>query len=206
MLNAPSQIAPGTINPAAPNEEVLRFLLTRRSRPPKTLAGPAPGRAEVMTLLTAAARVPDHGKLEPWRFVVLEKPALARLAEAAAAHASATLMPADQAAKGVAQFDQSPLCVAVIAVPRPTDKIPEIEQTLSVGAACYGLVTAALAAGWGAGWLSGWVAHDLAFAAPAFGLSEGEWVAGLVHIGTETAPPPERPRPDMEKIVSWAEA
>lgn len=206
MLNALTEIAPGTINPAVPNEEVLRFLLTRRSRPPKTLSAPAPGRSEVMTLLTAAARVPDHGKLEPWRFVVLEKPALERIAGAAAAYASANDLPEDQAAKGVAQFAQSPLCVAVIAVPRPTDKIPEIEQMLSVGAACLSLVNAALAAGWGAGWLSGWVSQDLAFAGPAFGLSEGEWVAGLVHIGTETAAPPERPRPDMEKIVSWVEA
>ena len=199
-------IPPGTINPAAPNDEVLRFLLTRRSRPPKTLAAPAPGRDEIATLITAAARVPDHGKLEPWRFVVLERPALERLAEAAAAYAKAADLPEDQAAKGVAQFAQSPLCVAVIAGPRPTDKIPEIEQPLSVGAACLGLVNAALAAGWGAGWLSGWVAHDQAFAGPAFGLAEGEWVAGLVHIGSETAPPPERPRPDLGRIVSWVEA
>lgn len=199
-------IPPGTINPAAPNDEVLRFLLTRRSRPPKTLAAPAPGRDEIATLITAAARVPDHGKLEPWRFIVLEKPALERLAAAAAAYAAAADLPEDQAAKGVAQFAQSPLCVAVIAVPRPTDKVPQIEQTLSVGAACLGLVNAALAAGWGAGWLSGWVAHDLGFAGPAFGLAEGEWVAGLVHIGSETAPPPERPRPDLDRIVSWVEA
>ncbi|MBD3788025.1 MAG: nitroreductase family protein, partial [Sphingomonadales bacterium] len=169
-------------------------------------AAPAPGRDEIATLITAAARVPDHGKLEPWRFIVLEKPALERLAAAAAAYAAAADLPEDQAAKGVAQFAQSPLCVAVIAVPRPTDKVPQIEQTLSVGAACLGLVNAALAAGWGAGWLSGWVAHDLGFAGPAFGLAEGEWVAGLVHIGSETAPPPERPRPDLDRIVSWVEA
>lgn len=196
-------ITPGTVNPAIRNEEVLRFLLTRRSRPPKTLAAPAPGRAEIATLITAAARVPDHGKLEPWRFVVLEKPALERLADAAAVFAATHGLPEDVAAKGVGQFAQSPLCIAVVAVPRATDKVPQIEQTLSVGAACLSLVNAALAAGWGAGWLSGWVAHDLRFAAPAFDLTEGEWIAGLVYIGTETAPPPERPRPATETLITW---
>jgi len=196
-------ITPGTVNPAIRNEEVLRFLLTRRSRPPKTLAAPAPGRAEIATLITAAARVPDHGKLEPWRFVVLEKPALERLADAAAVFAATHNLPEDVAAKGVGQFAQSPLCIAIIAVPRPTEKVPQIEQTLSVGAACLGLVNAALAAGWGAGWLTGWVAHDLRFATPAFDLTEGEWVAGLVHIGTETVAPPERPRPETDGLITW---
>lgn len=199
-------IAPGTVNPATRNDDALRFLLTRRSRPPKTLRGPAPDRAALTEILTIAARVPDHGKLEPWRFIVLERPALERLAGAAADYARAQNIPDDIAAKGVGQFAQSPLCVAVIAVPRPTDKVPVMEQTLSVGAACTQLVNAALAAGWGAGWLSGWVAHDLGFAAPAFGLAPGEWVAGLVHIGTETVAPPERPRPDLAQIVTWVDA
>ncbi len=198
--------APGTVNPAERNDDAMRFLLTRRSRPPKTLTGPAPDRAALQEILTIAARVPDHGKLEPWRFVVLERPALERLAGAAAEYARTQAIPDDMAAKGVGQFAQSPLCVAVIAVPRPTDKVPAIEQTLSVGAACTQLVNAALAAGWGAGWLSGWVSHDPGFAAPAFGLAPGEWVAGLVHIGTQTVAPPERPRPDMGRIVTWVDA
>jgi nitroreductase len=198
--------APGTVNPAERNDDAMRFLLTRRSRPPKTLTGPAPDRAALQEILTIAARVPDHGKLEPWRFVVLERPALERLAGAAAEYARTQAIPDDMAAKGVGQFAQSPLCVAVIAVPRPTDKVPAIEQTLSVGAACTQLVNAALAAGWGAGWLSGWVSHDPGFAAPAFGLAPGEWIAGLVHIGTQTVAPPERPRPDLNQIVTWVDA
>jgi len=198
--------APGTVNPAERNDDAMRFLLTRRSRPPKTLTGPAPDRAALQEILTIAARVPDHGKLEPWRFVVLERPALERLAAEAAEYARTQAIPDDMAAKGVGQFAQSPLCVAVIAVPRPTDKVPAIEQTLSVGAACTQLVNAALAAGWGAGWLSGWVSHDLDFAAPAFGLAPGEWIAGLVHIGTQTVAPPERPRPDLNQIVTWVDA
>lgn len=195
------------ILPAATrNDDALRFLLTRRSRPPKTLTAPAPGRAELRELLSAAVRVPDHGKLEPWRLVVLELPALERLARAAQAHAEATGMDPAMALKGVGQFAQSPLCVAVIAVPRPTDKVPQIEQVLSAGCVCLSLVNAALATGWGAGWLTGWVAHDPEFARAAFGLQPGEWVAGLVHIGTETAPPPERPRPDVDALTTWVAA
>ncbi|PTV96411.1 nitroreductase [Rhodobacter aestuarii] len=197
---------PGTINPAKRNEDALSFLATRRSRPPKMLAAPAPDRAALREILEIAARVPDHGKLEPWRFVVLEKAALDRLAEEAAVFAATHNLPEDKAAKGVNQFAQSPLCVALIAVPRPTDKVPQIEQTLSVGAAGMQLVNAALAAGWGASWLTGWVALDERFTGPAFGLKAGEWVAGLIHIGTEAHQPPERPRPNMDAITTWVEA
>ena len=199
-------IPPGTVNRALRDETTLTFLSTRRSRPPKMLAAPAPGHAALREILTIAARVPDHGKLEPWRFIVLEKPALERLADAAAVFAATHLLPEEAAAKGVSQFVQSPLCVALVAVPRPTDKVPAIEQTLSVGAAGMQLVNAALAAGWGAAWLTGWVAHDLRFAAPALGLAPGEWVAGLIHIGTETAAPPERPRPDLDSLITWVTA
>ena len=199
-------IPPGTVNRALRDEAALTFLSTRRSRPPRTLAAPAPDRTALREMLTIAARVPDHGKLEPWRFIVLEKPALERLADEAAVFAATHLLPEEVAAKGVSQFVQSPLCVALIAVPRPTEKVPAIEQTLSVGAAGMQLVNAALAAGWGAAWLTGWVAHDLRFAAPALGLAPGEWVAGLIHIGTETAPPPERPRPDLDSLITWVTA
>ena len=199
-------IFPGTVNAAQRHEEALTFLATRRSRPPRTLAAPVPGREALAELLGIAARVPDHGKLEPWRFVVLEKPALERLADAAAVFSATHDLPEDVAAKGVGQLAQSPLCVVVVAVPRPTDKVPEIEQTLSVGAAAMQLLNAALAAGWGAAWLTGWVAHDRRFAAPAFGLQPGEWVAGLIHIGTETVPPSERPRPTLDTLVTWIDA
>lgn len=196
-------IAPGTTNPATRDEAALRFLLTRRSRPPKTLAAPAPDEAALHEILTAALRVPDHGKLEPWRLLVLERPALERLSQEARTYARAQNLPEAVADKGVSQFAQSPLCIVVIAAPHDDAKVPQIEQTLSAGALCLGLVNAALAAGWGAGWLSGWVSHDPGFARPAFGLQDTEWVAGLVHIGTETIPPTERPRPHLEQRVTW---
>lgn len=182
---------------------VLDFLLTRRSRPAKLLAAPVPSRATLETLLTAAARVPDHGKLEPWRFVVLEKPALTRLAQAATDYAATAGFDEIKAGKGRSQFLDSPLSVVVIASPKGFDKVPEIEQTLSAGAVCLSLVNAALASGWGASWLTGWIAHDKGFAGAAYGLAPGEWVAGLIHIGTVSALPPERPRPDVPALTTW---
>ncbi|MCB2130134.1 MAG: nitroreductase [Rhodobacteraceae bacterium] len=186
-----------------PNQAVLEFLLTRRSRPAKTLRAPVPDRAALRTILTAAARVPDHGKLEPWRFVVLEKPALARLARLAETRGEALGLDPDRIAKGVAQLADADLAVAVIHVPRTTEKVPEIEQILSAGAVCLSLVNAGLAAGWGACWLTGWHMHDAQFARDGLGLKPGEWVAGLIHIGSETATPPDRPRPDLDAITEW---
>lgn len=190
----------------APNPAALEFFLTRRSRPARTLVAPVPTRDELTVLLTAAARVPDHGKLEPWRFVVYEKPALTRLAAAARALAEAKGMDMDAAAKGIAQFADADLVVAVVKRPLPTDRIPEIEQVLSAGAVCLTLLNAAQAAGFGSNWLTGWHVDDEGFRRDAMGLAGGEWVAGLIHIGTETSVPPDRPRPDIAAITTWVQA
>ncbi|WP_226624181.1 nitroreductase family protein [Alloyangia pacifica] len=189
-----------------PNPQAMDFLLSRRSRPAKTLTGPAPDRAALLPLLTAAARTPDHGKLEPWRFIVLERGALDRVAEAVTARAAALEIEPEQAAKARAAFADSPLCVAVIEVQKDSPKIPPLEQTYSAGAVCLALLNAALASGWGANWLTGWASHDRAFVAETLGLAENERVAGFVHIGTETSAPPERPRPDLEAITTWMDA
>ncbi|MFP4450908.1 nitroreductase family protein [Rhodosalinus sp.] len=186
-----------------PNPAALDFLLTRRSRPAKTLRAPAPTAEELRTILTAAARVPDHGKLEPWRFVVLEPAALARLAHLARERAVAEGHDDAGIAKAAQQFEESPLSVAVIEVTKPSDKIPALEMTYSAGAACLSLLNAALAAGWGANWLTGWIAHDRTFASAALKLADNERIAGFIHIGTESATPPERPRPDIDRVVTW---
>ena len=182
---------------------VLEFLLNRRSRPAKMLVAPVPDRAQLETLLTAAARVPDHGKLEPWRFIVLEKQALERLAALAEKRGEGMGLDPDRIAKGVAQYAGADLVVAVIGAPIQSDKIPQIEQTLSAGAVCLSLVNAALAAGWGACWLTGWAAHDRDFAAQGLGLAPQEYVAGMIHIGTSARTPPDRPRPDISRITTW---
>lgn len=186
-----------------PNPAALEFMLTRRSRPAKTLTGPVPSREEVKVLLTAAARTPDHGKLEPWRFIVLEKAALTRLAALVPVRAAALEIDGDRTEKAVAQFRDADLAVAVISSPKDSPKIPQIEQVYSAGAVCLALLNAALASGWGANWLSAWPSHDRAFITEGLGLAEGESVAGFIHIGTETSAPPERPRPDLEQITTW---
>lgn len=187
----------------APNPAALEFLLTRRSRPAKTLALPVPDRAALGPLLQAAARSPDHGKLEPWRFLVLERSALERLAGLAEIRGAALGLPPEKVEKGVRQYADAHLAVAVIASPKPSEAIPVIEQHLSAGAVCLALLNAALAAGWGANWLTGWAAHDAEFGATGLGLAPHEFVAGLIHIGTETSAPPDRPRPDLARIVTW---
>jgi len=189
-----------------PNPAAMEFFLTRRSRPARTLTAPVPTRDELMPILTAAVRVPDHGKLEPWRFIVLEKPALMRLAALAAERAPGLGLDDEGARKGIAQFADADLAVAVIAVPRPTDRIPEHEQRLSAGAVCLTLLNAAMASGWGACWLTGWHVSDPDFRRDGLGLQPGEWVAGLIHIGTETSVPPDRPRPDVAALITWAAA
>lgn len=185
---------------AAAHPEVLDFLLTRRSRPVPLLRTPGPDRAEVLRLLTAAARVPDHGKLEPWRFIVLAGDGATAFAASVRARAEAAGKDAD---KGAAPFEQAPLTVAVVSVPRDETKIPRIEQTLSAGAVCLGLVNAALAAGWGATWLTGWPAYDADLLGDALGLAPGEWIAGFIHLGSSDAAPPDRPRPDVPALVTW---
>ncbi|WP_071795024.1 nitroreductase family protein [Natronohydrobacter thiooxidans] len=183
---------------------VLDFLLSRRSRPAKMLATPVPDRSQMTQLLAAAARVPDHGKLEPWRFIVLTAAANAKLAQSVAKRGADLGLQPDACEKAAACFADSPLIVAVVASPKPSEKIPQIEQTLSAGAVCLSLVNAALASGWGACWLTGWAATDKEILA-SLGLAPQEWIAGFIHIGTSAATPPERPRPDIDSLTEWRE-
>ncbi len=190
----------------ATSPAALDFLLNRRSHPARLLGLPVPDERELRTILTAAVRVPDHGKLEPWRLVVLEKAALARIAGDVAARGAAVAVDPDRLVKSVSQYGEADLAVLVVAVPRPTEKIPAIEQVLSAGAVCLSLVNAALASGYGANWLTGWAVSDAVLMQETFGLAEGEWVAGIVHIGTARETPPERPRPDLDRVVTWVRA
>lgn len=186
-----------------PNPAAMDFLLNRRSRPAKTLKAPGPDEAALMPLLTAAARTPDHGKLEPWRFIVLRDAAMPRLADAVTECGTRLGKSDEDIAKARDAWERSPLCVAVVEVQKDSPKIPALEQTYSAGAVCLALLNAALASGWGANWLSGWSSHDRGFVEGALGLAGHEKIAGFIHIGTEGATPPERPRPDLDQIVSW---
>lgn len=181
--------------PAA-NAEALEFLRSRRSHPPALLTGPGPDDAALTELLTLAARVPDHGKLEPWRFIVLRDPALERLAPLVAEASTAAGNTPEKAQKHGDAF-RVPVVVAVVFTPTASDKVPEWEQFLSAGAVSLGLVNAALASGYGASWLTG-VASAPDFARAHLGLTGDERIAGFIHIGSRRdAPPPDRPRPDI---------
>lgn len=174
------------------------FLLSRRSYAAKALTAPAPEGDGLGRLLTAAVRVPDHGMLEPWRFLVLSGAGLARVAAAIRARAAASGQDAD---KGATLYERVPLVVAVVASPKESPKIPAIEQTLSAGAVALGLVNAALAEGWGAAWITGWPAYDRPLLEETLGLAPQEWIAGFVALGTGTVPS-DRPRPDVAALVT----
>ncbi|WP_375175462.1 nitroreductase [Pseudooceanicola sp.] len=188
------------------NQAALEFLATRRSHPPKLLTSPVPSRDEVEELLTYAARSPDHGGLVPWRFLVIEKPAMARLADLAEARGRALGKDDETVAKGRGQFDRGNLAVVVVESPVEAAKVPPYEQSLSAGAVCLSLVNAALASGWGAGWVTGWISFDRGFVEEGLGLTPGETVAGIVHIGSFASTPAERQRPDVKGITTWLSA
>ena len=172
--------------------DALELLKTRRSVKPIEMTGPGPDDAGIKTLLTIASRVPDHGKLAPWRFIVFSGDARP------AANPGAT---ADQLAFESGRFARAPLVIAVVSRAAPHVKIPEWEQQLSAGAACMNLVTAAHAMGYVASWLSEWPAYDRA-AMTALGLAEQERIAGFVYIGNATKAPEDRERPKLDAIVT----
>ena len=184
----------------------LEFLLARRSYPARTLTLPVPDRALVELILKAAARVPDHGKLEPWRFIVLHKPALQRLAGLVARRVVELNTDPDKRPKSVAQYAQADLAVVVVSVPKSTVKVPLSEQVYSAGAVCMGVLHAATALGFGANWLTGWLSYDRVFLTEGLGLAPEESVAGIIHIGTVGEVVPDRPRPDLARITTWADA
>ncbi len=182
--------------------DAFAFLAARRSHPAKTLAAPAPQGAALEAILTAALRVPDHGKLEPWRLILCEGAARDRLAGLIRERGAVLGKEEADIAKAAATWAGSPLAVVVVASPKPSPKIPLLEQTLSAGALCFGLVNAAEAAGWGANWLTGWPVYDRGFVESGLGLAPEEWVAGVVHMGSVAIETPDRPRPDLARLLS----
>jgi nitroreductase len=181
----------------------VTLLRTRRSLKPVELAAPGPSPAELDILLGIASRVPDHGKLVPWRFVVFEGDGRRKAGEAIAAaflakYPGAT---ADQIEFERKRLARAPLAVAVVSRAAPHSKIPEWEQVLSAGAAAMSLVIAAHALGFGATWITEWYAYDRRVL-DALGLAAHEKIAGFVHIGRPVQPPEDRPRPALADIVT----
>lgn len=183
--------------------DALDLLRTRRSFKPLELIAPVPDAAQIETILTIASRVPDHGKLAPWRFVIFEGEACVR-----AGQALATLVKQDDSVAGEARIDaeltrftRAPLSIMVVSRAAPHVKIPEWEQLLSAGAACMNLLMAVHALGFAGNWVTEWVAYD-ARARAVLGLADHERIAGIIQIGTPTKPPEDRPRPALADIVT----
>ncbi len=203
MTASTPPIAFGTPLALTPAPEVLAFLARRRSASALTLGEPGPSAADLDTLLRLATRVPDHGKLAPWRFIVAEGADKARLAARLEAIAQGR-GDASLVAK-LGKLKVPPLAVFVVSSPRP-GAIPDWEQELSAGAVCATLLYAGLAMGYGANWITDWYSYDPE-ATAVIGLKPGERVAGCLLFGTPKEPPLERERPDHEALVShWREA
>lgn len=185
----------------------LEFLKSRKSISASFLSPPGPSAEEMAEILTVASRVPDHGKLTPWRFILFKGEAGAK-ASAALAKLYAEKNPGADAGKieeEQKRLARAPQVVAVVSKAGPHEKIPEFEQLLSAGNAALNTVLAAHALGYAAQWTTGWIAYD-ADAGRILGLKPGERIVGFVHIGTPTAPPTDRPRPALADIVTeWQE-
>jgi nitroreductase len=197
-LTLPAAPAFGAPIAVAATPEVLAFLATRRSASAVTLAEPGPTPGEVVQLVRLAARVPDHGKLAPWRFIVLEPPfkgAFAQRLEALALSRGDT-----RAVAKLAKLKIPPMGIAVVSGLKPGE-IPDWEQQLSAGAVCTTLLYAAQALGYGANWITDWYAYD-AEARAILGLKAHERLAGFIFIGTSREPPQERERPDAQALTT----
>lgn len=185
------------------NPALRDYLLTRRSVGQAFLAEPAPHGEELQTLLTIATRVPDHGKLAPWRLVLFIGDARGAAGEKLAEIARRKRPELDEAGLDIErrQFQPAPLVIGVISTAKPHVKIPEFEQLLSAGNVAFNLIHGAYALGYAATWITRWYSFD-AEAAAVLGAKEGERFVGFVHIGTPTTVIEDRPRPDLTEIVT----
>lgn len=189
--------------------DLLHCLETRRSVKPAALGEPGPNPDELRRLLTVASRVPDHGALVPWRFILFQgearQAASARLAAVhLAQHPNQSAQVVGTLPKLSRLFAQAPLVVAVVSRADPSARKPEWEQVLTAGAVCMNLITAATTIGYASVWLTGWAAYNVD-ALAALGVRAEEKVAGFIHIGTAKERPPDRSRPDLDDLVTeWA--
>ena len=189
------------LNRAAP--QTLDLLLSRRSGSAKAMTGPGPNAEELRTILTAGARVPDHKKLFPWRFIVFEGEGRRRMGNLLGDLLCAEGDVSDERiAMERHRFTRAPVVIGVVSHARENIPVPLWEQELSAGAVCQTMLIAATALGFVANWLTEWPAFNPLVAA-RLGLAEGERIAGCIYIGTPAVPLEERVRPDLDKIVTY---
>jgi nitroreductase len=186
------------------NIPLIDYLKTRRSTPAFQMREPGPSRGEIESILRLAVRVPDHGKIAPWRFIVYSGDVRERISMQLSAIAKADKPELSEEMIKVEEtrFTRAPLVIAVVSTAAPHAKIPEWEQVMSAGAVCLNLLMAANAHGYVSNWLTEWMAFD-SRAFPILGVRDGEKVAGFIHIGSTDFPNVERPRPELADIVTW---
>lgn len=184
--------------------KLLDYLAVRRSVPAFQMCEPGPDKSEIESILSLAVRVPDHGKIAPWRFIVYRGEERARIGEELLAMAleKNPALSEEMIKVERTRFTRAPVVIGVISTAAPHAKIPEWEQVMSAGAVCLNLLMAANAHGYVSNWLSEWFAFDER-AYPLLGVKPGEKVAGFIHIGSTEFPIVERPRPALEDVVSW---
>jgi nitroreductase len=183
--------------------DAIELLKSRRSVKPREMTAPGPSPAELETILTIGSRVPDHGKLAPWRFIIFEGDARLRAGDIIAGVFAKKNPNASSADIDVEKrrLTDAPLVIGIVSFTRPHPKVPAWEQELSAGASAMNIVTAATALGYGACWLTGWFAFDRDVL-DGFGLKADEKLAGFIHIGSVTKPSEDRPRPVLSEIVT----
>lgn len=181
----------------------MDLLNQRRSTPSRLLSEPGPDAGQLRAMLAAAIRVPDHGRLAPWRFITLRGQARLALGQALVRRWREREPEPSQAVldKEGQRFCHAPLVVGVVGRITPGHQIPEQEQLLSGGAVCFALLLAAQGMGFGAQWLTGWAAYDRPIM-DLLGLTEHERVLGFIHIGTASEIAPERARPDIDELLT----
>ncbi|MFL5013586.1 nitroreductase [Rhizobium sp.] len=184
--------------------KLIDYLAVRRSIPAFQMCEPGPEKAEIEEILRLALRVPDHGKIAPWRFIVYRGEQRARLGEELLTLALQTKPDLSEEMIQVesSRFTRAPVVVAVVSKAGPHIKIPEWEQLMSAGALCFNVILAANAHGYVANWLTEWFAYEKR-AYPLLGVGPDEKVAGFIHIGSTTFPAIERPRPELADTVTW---
>jgi len=185
------------------NAALRDYLKTRRSVGMAFLKNPGPDADELREILIIGTRVPDHGKLAPWRLILIEGDDRIKAGERLAEIARRNNPALDEAGLDMErrQFLPAPLTIGVIFSPKQSTKAPELEQLLSAGSVCFNLVNAAFALGYGACWVTRWFCFDTA-AQQMLGARGGERFVGFVHIGTPAINPDDRERPMLEDIVS----
>jgi nitroreductase len=182
---------------------IIDFMLARGSAPIHELKEPGPSDDEIALMLRVATRVPDHGRMEPWRFILYRGKARAEIGDALAELVDQVEGPQPEGRKQKERerFSRAPLVIGVVSSPKPNAKIPQWEMFLSGAAAAMSLLIAANGLGYGANWITNWYA-DVPEGRRVLGLAPHERVIGFVHIGSYEGPAPERPRPDVAKLYA----